>query len=453
VFVYLENKLLKVKANLIFLFSFISFSCIAQTLTPAQIDAAVLNIEPQCISWRRQLHEHPELGNREFNTAKLIATELRSFGIEVKEGVAHTGVVGILKGGKPGPVIGLRADIDALPVKERTPVPFASKVTTEYNGQQTGVMHACGHDTHVAILLSVAKILSNLRPDIAGTIKFIFQPAEEGAPKGEEGGAELMVKEGVLDNPKVDVIFGLHINAQLEVGKIAYRPGGFYAGVNDMKITIKGRSAHGASPWDAIDPIVVSAQIINNLQTVISRNLNITENAGVVTIGAIHGGNRSNIIPEKVEMLGTVRSLTDADEKLLIERIKLIATKTAESAGAVAEVEIPYSARYPVTYNNEALTAKMVSSFQKAAGAENVKITPPKTGAEDFSFFQQKIPGLYFNIGGSPFGKDAKKQPSHHTPDFYVDESGMKTGMKAFLYLVNDYLKMEAAKTGNTKTF
>jgi amidohydrolase len=262
-----------------------------------------------------------------------------------------------------------------------------------------------------------------------------------------------MVKEGVLENPKVDVIFGLHINAQTEVGKITYRPGGFYAGVNDMKITVKGKSAHGAAPWNSVDPIVVSSQIINNLQTIISRNLDITENAGVVTIGSIHGGNRSNIIPEQVEMLGTIRSLSDADEKLLIERIKQVATKTAEASGAIAELEIPYSARYPVTYNHVELTNKMLPSLEKAAGSENVKLIPPKTGAEDFSFFQQKVPGMYFNIGGSPKGVDAKKQPSHHTPDFFIDESAMQTGVKALLHLVNDYLKMESGNTDKKKTF
>jgi amidohydrolase len=451
--VYLKNKKIIVKITAIILTTLLFLSANSQTLTASRINDAAAKIEKQCIAWRRQIHEHPELSNREFKTAKMIATELRSFGLEVKEGVAHTGVVAILKGGKPGPVIALRADIDALPVVERTPLPFASKEKGEYNGQEVGVMHACGHDTHIAILLSVADILSKMKGEISGTIKFIFQPAEEGAPKGEEGGAELMVKEGVLENPKVDVIFGLHINAQTEVGKITYRPGGFYAGVNDMKITVKGKSAHGAAPWSSVDPIVVSAQIINNLQTIISRNLDITENAGVVTIGAIHGGNRSNIIPEQVEMLGTIRSLSDSDEKLLIERIKLIATKTAEASGAVAELQIPYSARYPVTYNNVELTNKMLPSLGRAAGNENVQLIPPKTGAEDFSFFQQKVPGMYFNIGGSPKGVDAKKQPSHHTPDFYIDESAMQTGVKAFLHLVNDYLKMETEKTEKKKTF
>lgn len=418
----------------------------AQKDWTATINAAVTKIEPKCIAWRRHLHQNPELGNREFKTAKYIADHLRSLGIEVKEGVAHTGVVGILRGGRPGPVIGLRADMDGLPVTERVDLPFASKAKGEYNGQPVGVMHACGHDTHVAMLMSAAEILSGMKNELAGTVKFVFQPAEEGAPKGEEGGAELMIKEGVMENPKIDVMFGVHINAQTEVGKITFRPGGFYASVNDMKITVKGRQAHGAAPWHSIDPIVVSAQIINNLQTIVSRNLDITEAAGVVTIGAINGGNRSNIIPEQVEMLGTIRALKDEDEKMLIERIRTIVTKTAEAAGATATAEIPYSSHYPVTYNNEALTALMLPSLQKAAGTQNVTTIPPKTGAEDFSFFQQKVPGLFVNVGGMPKGADPDKTPSHHTPDFFIDESGMQTGIKAFLFFVTDYMKMSSNK-------
>jgi amidohydrolase len=281
-----------------------------------------------------------------------------------------------------------------------------------------------------------------MKKDLSGTVKFIFQPAEEGAPKGEEGGAELMVKEGVLSNPKVDVIFGLHVAAQIEVGKITYRPGGMYASVNDMKITIKGRQAHGAAPWFSVDPIVVSAQIINNLQTIVSRNLNVTENAGVVTIGAINGGNRSNIIPEQVEMLGTIRALTDDDERLLIQRVREIATKTAEAAGATAVVEIPYSSHYPVTFNDSALTEKMLPSLRRTAGTDNVQLRAPHTGAEDFSFFQKKVPGLYLNLGAMPKGKDPKTVPSHHTPDFYIDESSMKLGVNTLANLTLDYMEM-----------
>jgi amidohydrolase len=396
-------------------------------------------IEPKLIEWRRHFHQFPELGNREKNTAATIAAHLKSLGIEVQTGVAHTGVVGLLKGGKPGPVIALRADMDALPVTERNGLPFASKERTTYNDQEVGVMHACGHDTHMAILMGVAEILSSMKKDLKGTVKFIFQPAEEGTPKGEEGGAELMVKEGVLDNPKVDVIFGLHINSQTALGKITYRAGGIMASVNDMKITVKGRQAHGAAPWSSIDPIVTSAAIINNLQTIVSRNLDITQNAGVVTVSAIHGGVRSNIIPEQVEMLGTIRALSLEDEKLLISRVRQIVTKTAEAMGATVEVEIPYSSHYPVTFNDPELTEKMVPSLQKAAGAQNVQIITPHTGAEDFSFFQEKIPGFFFFVGACPPGTDPSKAPSHHTPDFIIDEQGMLTGLKAMLALVLDY--------------
>lgn len=395
------------------------------------------------ITWRRDFHEHPELGNLENRTAAIIAKHLQALGIEVKTGVAKTGVIGILVGGKPGPVVALRADMDALPVTERVQLPFASKVKTTYNDQEVGVMHACGHDSHMAILLGVAEVMAGMKKDLAGTIKFIFQPAEEGVPVGQEGGAELMVKEGVLENPKVDVIFGLHINSQTPVGQITYKPGGTMAAVNDMKITVTGKQAHGAYPWSSVDPIVVSAQIINSLQTIVSRNLNVTENPGVVTIGMIQGGVRSNIIPEKVEMFGTVRNLTAADEKMFIERIKTIAIKTGEAAGAKVEVQIPYSAHYPVTFNDIALTEKMLPTLQNTAGAENVKLKPPVTGAEDFSFFQEKVPGLFFFLGGMPKDQDPLKAPSHHTPDFFLDESGFTLGVKALCNLTLDYMGMK----------
>lgn len=420
-----------------------SLPAFSQTINSKdKISQAADKVEAKVIAWRRDFHEHPELGNNEKRTANIVANHLRSLGIEVQTGVAKTGVVGILKGGKTGPVVALRADMDALPVTERGDLPFKSNVKSQYNGQEVGVMHACGHDSHTAMLMGVAEVLAGMKADLKGTVKFFFQPAEEGPPVGEEGGASLMVKEGVMENPKVDVVFGLHIWAQTEVGQINYKPGGMMAGANDMKITIKGRQAHGASPWASVDPIVVSAQIVNNLQTIVSRNLNITENAGVVTIGSIHAGVRSNIIPEQAEMLGTMRYLSAADGKLIEERIRQIVTKTAEANGAVAEIKLPYSSQYPVTFNDVSLTEKMVPSLQRIAGANNVKVIPPITGAEDFSFFQEKVPGLFFFLGGMPKGNDPKTAPSHHTPDFFIDESAFKLGVKALTGLTIDYMQM-----------
>lgn len=406
------------------------------------VSDAADKIESKVIAWRHDIHENPELGNHEVRTAALIAKHLKSLGIEVKTEVGITGVVGILKGDKPGPVVALRADMDALPVEEKNNLPYASKVKTMYNGKETSVMHACGHDAHVAILMGVAEILSGMKKDLKGTVKFIFQPAEEGVPAGEEGGAALMIKEGVLDNPKVDVIFGLHMSAQTEIGKINYRPGGFMAAVGTVKITVNGKPSHGAAPWLSVDPIVVSAQIINSLQTVVSRNVDITQNAAVVTIASIHGGNRDNIIPEKVEMLGTVRTFTEDDEKLIYSRIRQIAEKTAEAAGATADVILPYEHYYPVTFNNEKLMAAMLPTLQKSAGKENVNLVPPITGAEDFAFFQQKVPGIYFFIGGLPKGADAKTSGPHHTPTFIIDDKAFKIGLKAMSNLVLDYMEM-----------
>ena len=433
---------MKNKYILLVLTAFLNFPALNAQSNVVRSKTIVKGIEQKVIDWRRDIHEHPELGNREVRTAALVTKHLKTLGMDVQTNVGVTGVIGVLKGGLPGPVIALRADMDALPVLERTPVSFASKVKTIYNGSETSVMHACGHDSHVAILMGVAEVLSEMQKDLKGTVKFIFQPAEEGAPKGEEGGAELMVKEGALKNPNVDVIFGLHINAQVEVGKITYRPGGMFAGVGDLKITVKGKSSHGAEPWSSIDPIVTSAQIINNLQTIISRNVNITRNAAVVTIGSIHGGNRSNIIPEEVEMLGTVRTLSDTDEELIFERIRQIVTKTAEANGAEAIVELPYSSHYPVTFNNIELTTKMLPSLKKAAGESNVILVPAETGAEDFSFFANEVPGLYFYVGGLPKGQDPKTSASHHTPDFFLDESGFMLGVDAMVNLVADYMEI-----------
>jgi amidohydrolase len=406
------------------------------------VSIAADKIEQKVIDWRHDIHQNPELGNREFRTAALIAKHLESLGIEVQTKVGVTGVVGILKGDKPGPVVALRADMDALPVEEKNDLPYASKVKTTYNGNETSVMHACGHDGHVAILMGVAEILSAMKADLKGTVKFIFQPAEEGAPSGEEGGAYLMVKEGVLENPKVDVIFGLHLDAFYEVGNILYRPAGIMASVNDMKITVKGKPAHGSTPWSGIDPIVVSAQIITSLQTIVSRNIALTNNAAVVSIGAINGGNRSNIIPEQVEMLGTIRTFTNEDEAFVIKRIREIVDFTAQAAGATATVELPYSMRIPVTFNDETLTGLMLSTLEKSAGKDNIVLIPAITGAEDFSFFAQKVPGLYFFVGAMTKGKDPKTVGDHHTPQFLMDDSAFKTGVNALSNLVFDYMEL-----------
>jgi amidohydrolase len=408
----------------------------------ALIRTSADKIEQKVIDWRHDFHQNPELGNHETRTSAIIAKHLQSLGLEVKTGVAVTGVVGILKGDKPGPVIALRADMDALPVTEKNDLHFSSKVTTIYNGHETGVMHACGHDAHVAILMGVAEVLSGMKKELKGTVKFIFQPAEEGAPAGEEGGAELMVKQGVLENPKVDVIFGLHMDALVEVGKITYHPGAAMAAVGDFKITVKGKPSHGSQPWLSIDPIVVSAEIINSLQTIVSRNVNLTENPAVVSVGAIEGGNRSNIISSQVVMLGTVRTFTGEDETMVFNRIRQIAEKTAEAAGATAIVELPYSSHYPVTFNNIALTTAMLPSLQKAAGVDNIILKPSKTGSEDFSFYAQKVPGLFFFLGGLPKGKDPKTAGPHHTPEFMIDDSSFKTGVIAFCNLVFDYPEM-----------
>jgi amidohydrolase len=403
----------------------------------AAIDAAADKIEAQTIAWRRDLHEHPELGNREFRTSKIIADYLRSLGIEVHEGVGKTGVVGILKGGLPGPVIGLRADMDALPITERTPVPFASKVKSTYNGQEVGVMHACGHDSHVAIMMSVASILSGMRKDLRGTVKFIFQPAEEGPPAGEEGGAALMIKEGVLDNPKVDVVFGLHINSSTEAGKIKYRSEGAMAASDWFTIKVHGKGSHGSMPWGGIDPVVVSAQIIEGLQTIISRQTELTKDAAVISVCVVQGGVRSNIIPETVEMTGTIRTLDTAMQRDIHERMRRTVTKIAESAGASAEISIENKTL--ITYNDPALVKQMLPSMQRTAGDSNVTWMDAMTGSEDFSFFGAKVPSFFFFLGGMKPGQDPHTAFPHHTADFYIDESGFKLGVRTFCNLVFDY--------------
>ena len=398
-------------------------------------------VESKVIEWRRHFHQHPELSNREFNTAKTIAKHLRSLGMEVQTGIAHTGVVAILRGGLPGKTVALRADIDGLPVIETSNLPFASKVKSRYAGQDVGVMHACGHDTHIAILMGVAEVLSKVKAKIPGTVKFIFQPAEEGVPEGEEGGAELMVKQGVLKSPDVDAIFGLHISSKTPVGTIGYRPGGIMASVDDFRIRVLGKQVHGSTPWNGVDPIVVSAQIINALQTIVSRQMPLTKQAAVVTIGSIHGGVRSNIIPSEVEMIGTIRSLDTKMRKDLHAKIRKIATNVAISMDAVAEVTIPVASSYPVTYNTPRLVEQMLPTMERLAGENNVNLIDAVTGAEDFSFFAQEVPGFYFFLGGKAKGVSIQDAPSHHTPEFYIDESGLKLGVETLSNMALDYLK------------
>lgn len=432
------NKILLSFIISVFTISVFTISAFAQSQDlKKMIDERADEIEEQVIKWRRHFHENPELSNREFETAAYIAEYLNELGLDVKTGVAKTGVVAILEGGKPGPVIGLRADIDGLPVTERTDVPFKSEATGIYQGKEVGVMHACGHDTHIAILMGVAKILTEMKDDIKGSVKFIFQPAEEGAPQGEEGGAELMVKEGVLQNPDVDVIFGLHINDDTPVGTLRYRPKGIMASVNSFSLDIKGKQAHGSAPWNGVDPIVTAAQIINNAQTIVSRNMELTKQAAVVTFGVIEGGVRHNIIPESIHLEGTIRALDEDMRQLIFKRLETIVQNTAESNGAEATLTIHKG--YPITYNDPDLTAQMAPTLKEVAGEENAVIMDAVTGAEDFSFFQKEIPGLYFFIGGKAPGREAA---GHHTPDFYIDESGMKLGVRAMANLVVDYMHL-----------
>jgi amidohydrolase len=406
--------------------------------TTERIEERASAVEQKVIAWRRDIHEHPELGNREVRTAALVADHLRNLGLEVRTGIAHTGVVGVLRGGLPGDVVALRADMDALPVTEQVDLPFASKVRAEYNGEEVGVMHACGHDGHVAILMGVAEILASVREEIPGTVVFIFQPAEEGAPDGEEGGAELMVKEGVLRNPAPSAIFGLHIGSRYEVGTIGYRSEGAMAAVDTLEIVVKGRQTHGAYPWLGVDPIVVASQIVLALQTIPSRQLDSTIAPSIVTIGRIHGGVRNNIIPDQVELIGTIRSL-DAEMRVEIhDRIRRTAEKVAESAGAVAEVKIMRG--YPVTWNDPDLTERMLPTLRRMAGEDRVLSGAASLGAEDFSFFQQEIPGLFIWVGTRPPGVSQTEAPSNHSPLFYVDESGLLLGVRTLANLALDYL-------------
>src|SRR5688572_10067772 len=398
----------------------------------ADVDRLATEINSQVVAWRRDFHQHPELGNQETRTAKVIADELRKLGFDVTTGVAGTGVVGVLKGGRPGPVVALRADMDALPVTEQVNVPFKSTAKAEWNGQQVGVMHACGHDNHMAIQLGVATVLAKLRDRLPGSVKLIFQPAEEGP-----GGAEPMVKAGVLANPKVDAIFGLHV-FPFPAGSITYRSGPLMASADSFVIRVKGRQTHGAIPWGGIDPIVVGSQIVLALQTIISRSVDITQAPAVVTVGRFTGGNRSNIVPDEIELEGTVRAFDESVRKLIHDRLRSIATNIAESAGATATVE--FGLGYPVTRNDPALTERMAPTLQRVAGAANVRVGPLTGTAEDFSYFQQKVPGLFFFLGVTPRDQDHTKAPANHSPLFFADESALPVGVRLMTNLALDFL-------------
>ncbi|WP_299276688.1 amidohydrolase [uncultured Psychroserpens sp.] len=401
-----------------------------------QLEKDFIDIESKVIEWRHHFHQNPELSNREFKTAEKIAAHLTSLGIEVQTGVAKTGVVGILKGDQPGKVVALRADIDALPVTERNDLPYKSEVQTEFLGTKTGVMHACGHDTHISILMGVAEILSKHKDKIKGTVKFIFQPAEEGPPPGEEGGAKLMIKEGVLDNPKVDAIFGLHINSETPVGTIKYKAGGIMASVERFVITVKGKQTHGSQPWSGVDPILISAKIIDGLQTIISRESKLTNEAAVITVGKITAGTRFNIIPESAEMIGTVRTLDPKMRAHIERRMKEMVETIAKAYGG--EATITFQNNTSITFNDPKLVDQMLPTLQNVAGTENVVLRKATTGGEDFSYFQEIIPGFYFFLGGMTPG-NTEAFP-HHTPDFKIDDKGLLLGVKTMTNLAIDYL-------------
>lgn len=410
----------------------------SQDLYPAAVKKAE-ELQPRLTEWRRHIHKNPELGNREYKTAAYIADQLKGLGLEVRTGLAKTGVVALLKGDKPGPCIALRADMDALPVKERANIPFASTDSTDYLGKKVPVMHACGHDAHVAMLLGAATVLSGLKKDIRGSIKFIFQPSEEGPPEGEEGGASLMVKEGVMDNPKVDAIFGMHIESWIPAGDIQYKTGAFMASAHQFTVKVKGKSTHGSQPWLGIDPISISAQIIDGFQHIVSRQMDLTTAPVVITVAKFNSGVRFNIVPEEAMLEGTLRTLDSRMLQQVQQKMKWTASKIAEASHATAEIN--FIEKTLVTYNDPWLVEKMVPSLQEAAGKNNVRPMEWVTGAEDFSYYGTKAPAFFFYFGGMPIGNDAKLAPPHHTPDFMIDDSRLHIGVKAFCRLALDYPK------------
>ncbi|QBJ62577.1 amidohydrolase [Pseudoalteromonas sp. DL-6] len=419
------------------LFTAISAPSFASSIN-TQLEHATQSVSEKVITWRRHLHQYPELSNREFETAKYITNHLKSLGLEVQTDVAHTGVVAKLSGGKKGPLIALRADMDALPVTEQVDLPFASKQTSTYRGNEVGVMHACGHDTHVAILMAVAESLVKIKEQLAGEVLFVFQPAEEGAPEGEEGGAELMLKEGLFKQ-KPEAVFGLHVTSSLNTGQIGFREGPLMASEDSFTINVTGRQTHGSRPWNGVDPIVASSQIIMATQTIASRQVDVTKAPSVISFGAINGGIRSNIIPDNVELIGTIRTFDQTMRADIKKRLAKTAELVAESAGAKADVHIDHG--YPVTVNNIALTQKMTPTLARIAGADNIITTDLITGAEDFSYYALETPGLFYFLGVTPKDQNAKTAPSNHSPQFYVDESALQLGVESLSQLVVDYLQ------------
>ncbi|TXF91821.1 amidohydrolase [Neolewinella aurantiaca] len=424
--------------NLLLVFCLLSATLFAQAQPDAKTARAAAEIESKVIGWRHHLHENPELSNREFETARYVEKHLRGLGLEVKTGIAYTGVVGILKGDKPGGVIALRADMDALPVTEIVDLPYASKVKTTYLGKDVGVMHACGHDTHVAMLMGAAELLSKRKAEIEGTVIFIFQPAEEGAPKEEGGGARMMVEEGVLSDYNVETAFGIHINSQTPVGHVNYKPGGAMAASNPFKIVVKGKQAHGSAPWASVDPVVAAAQIIIGLQTIVSRQMDLTKEPVVISVGKIEGGVRNNIIPDEVTLIGTIRTLDRAMKKDVFERIHKTATSIAEASGASAEVEIQDGTL--ITFNDPEITRRLMPTVVATAGEDNVHLIRPITGAEDFSFYAEKVPSLFIFLGGMDPEMNRADAPGHHTPNFRVDDRGLKLGVEIYTNVALDYL-------------
>jgi amidohydrolase len=403
----------------------------------AELDKRATAVEQEMLGWRRHLHQHPELSNREVETAKYLTERLRSFGLEPRSGVARHGVVAVLKGGQPGPVVALRSDMDGLPVTEESTLPFTSKAKGEYEGRPVGVMHACGHDTHMAMLLAAAKVLTGVRADLRGSVVFIFQPAEEGVPRAEQpAGAELMVKEGVLANPKVDAIFGLHVYGNLPTGQIDWRSGAMMAAADSYEVIVRGRQTHGATPWQGVDPVVVGSQIVLALQTIVSRQVNITAQPAIVTVGQFEAGVRNNIIPDSARLVGTIRTFDDAMQNDIHERIRRTAQRIAEAGGATAEVRIDRG--YPVTSNHPELTKQMLPTLKRVAGDRLVE-GPKITGAEDFSYFQREVPGLFVMLGITP-PAEVGKAPQNHSPRFFVDEAALVTGVRALTHLAVDYL-------------